>query len=117
VSASRSEAPPLAVELDEATIRAWSRRTRAARGLGPKITDPATIGRIVVLALGPGLPNGGNDDGATPRHQGRGAASAGSASTATKRKRGARPNSKGPGLTNRDLRKTTPRTTEKVVAS
>jgi hypothetical protein len=102
VSASRSEAPPLAVELDEATIRAWSRRTRAARGLGPKITDPATIGRIVVL---------------TPRHQGRGAASAGSASTATKRKRGARPNSKGPGLTNRDLRKTTPRTTEKVVAS
>ena len=40
-------------ELDEATIREWTRRTRAARGLPPKIEDPATIAKLVTLALGP----------------------------------------------------------------
>jgi hypothetical protein len=49
-------------ELDEATIVAWARRTRAAKGLPAKIEDPATLRRIVTLAFGAGLPNGRNID-------------------------------------------------------
>jgi hypothetical protein len=61
-------APPLPAEatrpaeLDEATIVAWSRRTRAAKGLPAKIEDPATLRRIVTLAFGTGPPNGRNSD-------------------------------------------------------
>jgi hypothetical protein len=49
-------------ELTGAAIIAWARRTRAAKGLPPKITDAATLRRIATLALGPGLPNGGTTD-------------------------------------------------------
>jgi hypothetical protein len=60
VTAPSSEATRQA-ELDQATIVAWSRRTRAACGLGPKIEDPTTLARIVTLALGAGLPNDSPD--------------------------------------------------------
>jgi hypothetical protein len=49
-------------ELTDAEIAAWSRRTRAARGLGPKITDAATLRRIATLALGPRPPSESNTD-------------------------------------------------------
>jgi hypothetical protein len=49
-------------ELTDEAIVAWARRTRAAKGLPPKITDAATLRRIVTLALGPGLPSGSDPD-------------------------------------------------------
>ena len=107
-----SEATPLAAELTDEAIRAWTRRSRAASGRGPKIEDPAALAKLVTLALA------GNDDAPTQRHQGRAAAPAGSGSGVGQRERGsARPNSKGPGLTNRDLRKTTPHTSEEVIGA
>jgi hypothetical protein len=51
-------------ELSDAEIVAWARRTRARKGLPAKITDPATIRRLVTLALGPGLSQG-RDSGRT----------------------------------------------------
>jgi hypothetical protein len=59
VTAQPSEAARPA-ELTEAEIVAWARRTRARKGLPPKVEDAATLRRIVTLALGPGLPNGGS---------------------------------------------------------
>jgi hypothetical protein len=41
-------------------LAAWVERTRARRGLGPRITDQATLRRIVVLAFA------GRDDTAEP---------------------------------------------------
>jgi hypothetical protein len=41
-------------------IAAWTRRTRERQGIPPKITDPAVLARVVILALGPG------PDGAKP---------------------------------------------------
>jgi hypothetical protein len=40
-------------ELSDDVIREWTRHTRAAQGLGPKITDPATLNRIITIAFGP----------------------------------------------------------------
>jgi len=56
-----------AAELDDATIEAWTARTRAACGLPPKITDPATLNRIITLAF-EGRPTPGSQDegGADP---------------------------------------------------
>jgi hypothetical protein len=63
-AAARQPAGPRTDELDDDTIRAWCRRTRAARGLGPKITDAATLAKLVTIALGPGRDGkGGNGDG------------------------------------------------------
>jgi hypothetical protein len=89
-------------------------RDCARSGVPFFVADDALLERVAEWAELAWTPD---DDMATPADQGRGAGSVGSASTATKRKRDARPNSKGPSLTNRDLRKTTPRTTEEVVAS
>jgi hypothetical protein len=36
--------------LDPAAVEAWVVASRARQGLGPKITDPATLARIAVLA-------------------------------------------------------------------
>lgn len=57
-------------ELDAETIRAWTRRTRAARGLPPKITDPATLARLVTLALAPGAEPAPERDGGRPAGKG-----------------------------------------------
>jgi hypothetical protein len=108
VSAQPSEASKPA-GLDRAAIAAWTRRSRAASGRGPKIEDRPALAKLVTLALA------GDDDAASRRHQGREAVEAGSASGAVLRERSGSPNSKGPGLTNRDLRKTTLRSTEEVV--
>jgi hypothetical protein len=34
-----------------AEVAAWTTASRARRGLGPKITDPAILARIAVLAF------------------------------------------------------------------
>lgn len=34
-----------------ADVAAWTRGSRAAQGLGPKITDAAILGRLAVLAF------------------------------------------------------------------
>ena len=47
-------------ELDEATIAAWGKASRAAQGLPEKITDPAVLARLVMLAFA------GADDGEEP---------------------------------------------------
>jgi hypothetical protein len=39
--------------MTDAEITAWLERTRAAQGLGPKITDPIVLARLITLALGP----------------------------------------------------------------
>jgi hypothetical protein len=57
-------------ELDAGTIRAWTRRTRAVRGLPPKITDPATLARLVTLALAPGAEPEPERDGGRPAGKG-----------------------------------------------
>jgi hypothetical protein len=49
--------PASPAELSDEAIREWSRRTRAAKGLPPKITDAATLRRIAVLALGGRVPS------------------------------------------------------------
>jgi hypothetical protein len=36
--------------LDPAAVEAWVVASRARQGLGPKITDPATLAKIAVLA-------------------------------------------------------------------
>lgn len=36
--------------LDSATVEAWAVASRVRQGLGPKITDPATLAKIAVLA-------------------------------------------------------------------
>lgn len=91
MSTRASEATSLAAELTDEAIRAWSRRTRVAKGLPPKITDAATLRRLVTLAY----PSGSASDASS------------SASL----------NSKGPGLTNRDLRRTTPHSSEEVIGA
>ena len=40
-----------APELDEDTAWAWWCRQSAAQGLPPKITDPATLNKIITLAF------------------------------------------------------------------
>jgi hypothetical protein len=43
-----------------AEIAAWVERSRARQGLGPKITDPAVIARLITLAFaGEGKGGGG----------------------------------------------------------
>jgi hypothetical protein len=49
-------------ELDPAVVREWVARTRAAKGLGPKVTDPAALQRIATLAF-----TGTEDDDAPAR--------------------------------------------------
>ncbi len=34
-----------------AEVAAWAARSRAAQGLGPKITDAAVLGRLAILAF------------------------------------------------------------------
>jgi hypothetical protein len=56
----------MSTELTDEIVREWTRKTRAARGLGPKMSDRATLARLVMLALGPGPERdgkGGNGDG------------------------------------------------------
>jgi hypothetical protein len=36
--------------LDPAPVEAWAVASRTRQGLGPKITDPATLAKIAVLA-------------------------------------------------------------------
>jgi hypothetical protein len=63
VSAQPSE-PSKPAGLDRAAIAAWTRRSRAASGRGPKI-DPATLAKLVTLALA------GNDSGGPGSSPGR----------------------------------------------
>jgi hypothetical protein len=58
-----------APELDAATIRAWSRRTRAASGLPAKITDGAVLAKIVTLAFAPTSPGADNTSGPAVGHR------------------------------------------------
>jgi hypothetical protein len=79
-------------------IRAQVRESRRCQGLPEHVQDTSLLDRLAGRLL---------TDGATRRDQGREAASVGSASGPAHHERGTSPNSKGPGLTNRDLRRTT----------
>jgi hypothetical protein len=106
VTTSASEDRRPASTLDERIARDCERS-----GVPFHVEDDALLERVAELTE---LAWAGDDDAATRWHQGREAVPSGSASDASS---SASPNSKGPGLTNRDLRNITPRTTEKVVAS
>lgn len=110
MSAQPSEAvQPAFSTLDERIARDCERS-----GVPFHVEDDAFLDRVAELTE---LAWAGNDDAATRRHQGRQASPAGSASGTAQRKRRSSPNSKGPGLTNRDLRNTTSRTTKKVIGA
>jgi hypothetical protein len=49
-TAAETTRPALAELTDEAIV-AWARRTRARKGLPPKVEDAATLHRIIVLAF------------------------------------------------------------------
>lgn len=55
----------MTAELDAAAIARWWHEQSAAQGL-PDTFEPATIARVVALALGSGARAGPYDDGAPP---------------------------------------------------
>jgi hypothetical protein len=95
-------------------IRDQVRESRSRQGLPAHVQDISLLDRLAGRLL---ERVAGNDDRATQRDQGRGAASVATASGAGQGERRARSNSKGPGLTNRDLRQTTPRTSKEVIGA
>lgn len=48
----------MSAELTPEQIRAWGKASRAAAGVPPKISDPAVLGRLVVLAFAGNGDNG-----------------------------------------------------------